>query len=137
MTTELFWTTLTALLAAALWIPYIVGVNTAPEAPPRGRDGFVRPGDPAAHRPWVHRAWRAHLNLLEQFLPMAVLVVIAHLLGVSSVATIWATALFFWLRVAHAAGMITGLARFPVRPVIFTAGFACIVVMGVEILRLG
>jgi uncharacterized MAPEG superfamily protein len=133
MTPELWWTTLTALLAGGLWIPYIVGVNTDPAE----ADNFTRPGDPSLLRPWVHRAHRAHLNLLEQFLPMAALVLIAHAAGVTSAVTVWATGLFFALRLAHAVGMITGAARFPARPAIFLAGFACVIAMGVEILRLG
>ena len=137
MTPELFWSALTALLAASLWIPYIVGVNTAPAGDGHDRADFTRPADPALNRPWVHRAHRAHLNLLEQFMPMAVLVVVAHLAGVTSAVTVWATAIFFALRLAHAAGMITGLARFPIRPIIFTAGWLCTVAVGVEVLRLG
>ena len=138
MTPELWWTALTALLAASLWIPFIAGVNTAPAGSlPYDPTDMRRPSDPAAHRPWVHRAHRAHLNLLEQFMPMAVLVVIAHLAGASSAVTVWATGLFFALRLLHAAGMITGLALYPVRPILFTAGWACAVAVGVEILRLG
>ena len=138
MTPELWWTTLTALLAASLWIPFIVGANTAPAGSlPYDPADMRRPNDPAAHRPWVHRAYRAHLNLLEQFMPMAVLVVIAHLAGASSAVTVWATGFFFALRLVHAAGMITGLARFPLRPILFTAGWACVIAVGVEVLRLG
>ena len=136
MTHELYWTTLTALLAAALWMPYIVGVNTA-AADGHDRTDFTRPADPSRERPWVHRAWRAHLNLLEQFLPMAALVLVAHQLGVSTSVTVWATGLFFALRLVHAAGMIGGWLRFPARPAVFTASFLCVVAVGVEILRLG
>ena len=135
MTPELWWMTWTALLAAGLWIPYIVGINTAADAD--ARDNFTRPADPSLERPWVHRAFRAHLNLLEQFLPMLALVLIANSAGVSSTVTVWATGLFFILRIAHAVGMVSGVARFPLRPLIFTAGFACILAVGVEILRLG
>ena len=135
MTPELTFTAWTALLAASLWIPYIVGVNTASDG--HDRTDFTRPADPARERPWVHRAYRAHLNLVEQFVPMAALVVIAHLAGISSVVTVWATGLFLALRLAHAVGMITGLARFPARPLIFTAGWLCVVALGVEVLRLG
>lgn len=137
MTPELWWMTWSALLAAALWIPYIVGVNTEPETEGGGEDPFTRPGDLRRLRPWVHRAHRAHLNMIEQFLPMAALVLIAHMAGVTSAITVWACAAFFVLRLVHAVGMISGRARFPARPMIFLAGFVCILVMGVEILRLG
>lgn len=48
MTSELFWLTLTALLAASLWIPYIIGVSTSGEDvmnDNRNRD-FSRPSQP-------------------------------------------------------------------------------------------
>jgi uncharacterized MAPEG superfamily protein len=121
MTTELFWLTLTALLAASLWIPYIVGVNTTKY---EGQaDSFHRPPDPSKMAPWVHRSHRAHLNLIEQFLPFAAMVLIAHLVHVSTPTTAFCAVAFFWIRVAHAIGMISGKARFPVRPVLFTAGW--------------
>ncbi|TFL16237.1 MAPEG family protein [Jannaschia formosa] len=138
MTPELWWMTWTAILAGSLWIPYIVGVNTASDGNlPEGWDPFTRPGDPLRHRPWVARAWRAHLNLLEQFLPMLALVLIAHAAGVSTVVTAWATGIFFGLRIAHAVGMITGWARMPLRPLIFTAGWLCILAVAGAILLAG
>jgi uncharacterized MAPEG superfamily protein len=127
MTTELFWLLLTSILAAALWIPYIYGINTTKF---EGQDeSFVRPPDHAKMAPWVHRSYRAHLNLLEQFTPFAVIVIIAHLLQVSTPVTAWCTILFFWLRVTHAIGMISGRARFPLRPLLFTAGWVVTMVM--------
>ncbi|WP_179379911.1 MAPEG family protein [Jannaschia marina] len=138
MTPELWWMTCTALLAASLWIPFIVGVNTAPAGTwPDGADPFVTPMDPNLQRPWVARAFRAHLNLLEQFLPMLALVLIAHVAGVSTAVTVWATGLFFGLRVLHAVGMIIGTLRFPARPLVFTAGWACVLAVGASILIAG
>jgi uncharacterized MAPEG superfamily protein len=121
MTTEIFWLLLTCVLATSLWIPYIIGVNTSQF---EGQEtSFERPPDHRNMPAWVHRAHRAHLNLLEQFLPFAVIVLIAHELKVSTTVTQWCALLFFWLRVAHAVGMITGTARMPVRPLLFTAGW--------------
>ncbi len=131
MTPELTWLMLTALLAASLWIPYIVGVNRHAIA---GQDGFDRPNDLNAYPAWVHRAHRAHLNLIEQALPFAIVILIAHAAQVSTPVTAAAAAIFFWLRVAHAVGMISGLARFPARPILFTAGWLAILVIAVELL---
>lgn len=134
MTTELFWLLLTAILAASLWIPYIIGVNTAAH---EGKESeFIRPPDHSKMPAWVHRSHRAHLNLLEQFLPFAVIVIIGHLLGVSSIVTVWCSILFFWLRVLHAVGMISGKARFPVRPTIFTLGWLVTMVFAWQVLVL-
>ena len=124
MTQELVWLTLTALLAASLWIPFVVGVNSTPGPKPTNRP--LNPGD---NVPWVHRANRAHLNLLEQFLPFAVVILVAHLAGVSTQVTVWAAGTFFWLRVAHAVWMIAGLPVLPGRPIIFTAGWRCILAL--------
>jgi uncharacterized MAPEG superfamily protein len=121
MTTELFWLMLTAALAASLWIPYVVGINTTPY---EGKEtAFTRPPDQSKMPAWVHRSHRAHLNLLEQFVPFAVIVIIGHLLKISTPVTAWCAILFFWLRLIHAVGMISGIARFPVRPALFTAGW--------------
>jgi uncharacterized MAPEG superfamily protein len=132
MTTELFWLLLTAILASTLWMPYIVGVNTTTFA--GQAESFTRPPDHRNMAAWIHRAYRAHQNLLEQFLPFAVLVIIGHMLGVSTPITQFCVIAFFWLRVAHALGMITAWAKFPVRPLIFTAGWALTMVYAWQIM---
>lgn len=130
MTPDLFWLTLTALLAATLWLPYIIGVNTAKLPAPVEN----RPSDPALMPAWIHRAWRTHLNLLEQFLPFAVVVLVAHLAGASNAVTAGAAAVFFGLRLLHAVWMIGGFRVLPVRPLIFSAGWVTILVIGWQVL---
>ena len=131
MSTELLYLTLTALLAGSLWIPYVVGVNMHGD---ETTADFTRVPDPARLPWWVQRANRAHLNLLEQFLPMAVLVLIANAIGVSNSVTAWTMVAFFWIRMVHAVGMITAWVRFPLRPIIFTSGWICILIYGWQIL---
>jgi uncharacterized MAPEG superfamily protein len=127
MTTELAWLLLTAILAASLWIPYIVGVNVADF---KGKDAiFDRPPDMAEMPAWVHRSHRAHLNLLEQFAPFAVIVLIGAVLRISTPVTQWCVILFFWIRVVHAIGMISGKARLPIRPLIYLAGWLDMLVL--------
>ena len=135
MATELLILGLLALFAASLWIPYIVGVTTAPEGsiPADAPDGFHRPPDPSVQRAWVHRAYRAHLNLLEQSVPFAVLVLLVDRVDGFSALTLWTSIAFLILRVAHAVGYITGAARFPARPLIFTAGWVCCTLMGLAL----
>lgn len=135
MTTEFFWLILTAILASSLWIPFVIGLNTTPYSGEADEDDFfVRPPDHARMVPWVHRAFRAHQNLLEQFIPFAVIVLIAHLLQISNSITIWCAIVFFWLRVAHAIGMITAWARLPWRPLIFTSGWVVTMVYAWQVL---
>jgi uncharacterized MAPEG superfamily protein len=123
MTIELFWLMMTAILASSLWIPFVIGVNSGPELGNDVPDYFIVPPDPLKERPWVARSYRAHQNLLEQFGPFAVIVLVGFVLQVSTPVTIWCSIIFFWLRVAHAIGMITAWARLPWRPLIFTAGW--------------
>ncbi len=130
MTPELTFLTLTTILAASLWIPFIVGVNSTPVTFPNEN----RPPDISTMVPWVHRAYRAHLNLMEQFPPFAAAVLIAHMAGVSTPVTIWASALFFGLRVVHAVWMIGDFRQLPVRPILFTAAWLCIIAIAVQLL---
>ncbi|MGR3492188.1 MAG: MAPEG family protein [Shimia sp.] len=133
MTSELIWLSLTLILASSLWIPLIIGVNTTESGQQVTGDGRANvPG----MLPWVHRAHRAHLNLLKQAMPFAGLILIAHVAGVSSLVTVWAAAAFFFIRLAHAAFMIAAQSQFPVRPTIFTLGWLCRVAVFVEVLCL-
>jgi uncharacterized MAPEG superfamily protein len=127
--TELGVLTCLALFAATLWIPYIIGVTRQPgvEGAP---DTFLRPGDMNALPAWVHRAHRAHLNLLEQFLPFAILVLVVDRVGEFLTLTYWTAIAFFGVRVAHAVGMISGKARLPLRPILFNLGWLCCMLMG-------
>ncbi|UWR21463.1 MAPEG family protein [Sulfitobacter sp. S190] len=127
--TELGILTCLALMAATLWVPYIIGVNRValPEGAP---DPFERPGDLNALPAWVHRAHRAHLNLLEQFVPFAVLVLLLDRVDGFTALTYWTAIAFFWIRVAHAVGMISGTARMPLRPILFTLGWVCCLILG-------
>lgn len=129
--TELGILTCLAILAASLWIPYIVGVNTAPDGslPADAPDGFQRIANPSLHRPWVGRAYRAHLNLLEQLVPFALLVLLVDRLDGFTALTYWTAIAFFWLRVAHAVGYISGKAALPLRPLLFVGGWICCLIM--------
>ncbi len=132
MTPELKWLTYTALLTGSLWIPYVVGVNTT-DFPGKARQ-FLRPPDHGQMQPWVHRSFRAHQNLIEQFVPFAIIVLVAALAHVSTPVTVACSIIFFWLRVAHAFGMISGLARLPLRPMIYFAAWIVMLVFAWQVL---
>lgn len=128
MTLELTCLLILSGLAASLWIPFIVGVNTTP-AEEGSPSPFIVPPDPLRMKPWLARAYRAHQNLLEQLLPFGLVVLIAAHLDISTSITRWTAVMFVVLRILHAVGMITGTARMPVRPIIFTAGYVAIMVL--------
>lgn len=132
MTTELHWLMYTAILAGSLWIPFIVGVNTTDFE--GKKQLFDRPPDNSKMEAWVHRSHRAHLNLLEQLLPYSLIVLTGATLRISTPITAWCAVLFFWLRVAHAIGMITGIARSPVRPLIYVAGWLVTLISAWQVL---
>jgi uncharacterized MAPEG superfamily protein len=136
LTPELGILAVLCVMAASLWIPYIVGVNTAPQGslPADAPDGFTRIANPSLQRPWVQRAYRAHLNLLEQLVPFALLVLLVDRLGAYSALTLWTAVAFLAVRIAHAVGYITAWAQFPLRPILFTAGWICCLLMGYAVL---
>ncbi len=130
MTTDLKYLALTAILTAALWIPYVVcQVMT---------NGFLAPPnyvDPAP-RPvplWGKRADRAYLNAVEAFAPFAALVVIAQLAGKANAMTAFWAMCFFWLRLAHAVVYLLAIPY--VRTLLFTVGFVEIVGIFWEVMR--
>jgi len=136
MPVELLCLLFLAFFAASLWIPFIVGVNTMP-TPVDAPSPFVVPPDPLKMPPWIARSFRAHQNLLEQLLPFALVILIADLQGISTPVTRMTAIVFVGLRLIHAVGMITAWARMPLRPLVFTAGYIAIVVLVVEIVRVG
>src|SRR5580693_2605227 len=96
MSTDLKYLAFTAMLTAALWIPYIVSQVMT--------NGFLEPPnyvDPTA-RPvplWGQRADRVYMNAVEVFAPFAVLVILIQLAGKADGMTAFWTQSFFWLRV--------------------------------------
>jgi uncharacterized MAPEG superfamily protein len=132
MTSELKWLMYTALLAGSLWIPFIAGVNVTDFA---NKDQlFIRPPDASQMKPWVHRSLRAHQNLLEQLLSFAIVVLVGAVSHVSTSITVACSITFFWLRISHAIGMISGLARLPLRPMIYVAGWIVTLVFAWQVM---
>jgi uncharacterized MAPEG superfamily protein len=130
MTTDLRYLAYTAMLTAALWIPYIVAQVTT--------NGFLKPPnyvDPAP-RPvplWGKRAERAYLNAIECFAPFAALVIVANLAGKADAMTaFWAMA-FFWLRLAHAVVYWLGIPY--IRTVLFNLAFIAVAGIFWEVIK--
>ena len=130
MTKDLTYLAYTALLTAALWIPYIVSQVTTngPLKPANYTDPNPRPVPS-----WGKRANRAHLNAVESLAPFAALVLVAHVAGKANAMTaFWATC-FFWLRLIHAVVFLLGVPY--VRTVIFTLGFVAVVGIFWEVIK--
>ncbi|MEM8839045.1 MAG: MAPEG family protein [Pseudomonadota bacterium] len=129
MTTELYWLTLTALMTALLWVPYILNRIAV-----RGlADAMGYPtGEVKPHSPWAERALAAHKNAVENLVVFATLVVAANVAGVSSGVTEFAAMAYFFLRLAH---YLCYMFAIPVvRTLTFAGGWACQVAIAFAIL---
>jgi uncharacterized MAPEG superfamily protein len=130
MTTDLKYLAFTAMLTAALWIPYIASQVMT--------NGFLAPAnyvDPS-QRPvplWGKRADRVYLNAVEAFAPFAALVLIAQVSGKADAMTAFWAACFFWLRLIHA--IVYWLAVPYVRTIVFTLAFVCVVGIFWEVIK--
>ena len=107
MTTDLRMLVWTAVLALGLPLIYLAGLTQAPGGTAWGLGNRAQPlsGIPE----WAARAQRAHLNLLQNLTPFAVLVLVAQISGKANATTALGATIFFWARVAHAAVYIAGI----------------------------
>jgi uncharacterized MAPEG superfamily protein len=121
MKTDLMYLACTAMLTAALWIPYVIAqVRTNGPLKPKN---YVDP-TPRPLPPWGMRANRAHINAVEALAPFAVLLILAHITGKTDGMTDFWAASFFWLRLTHAVVYLLGIPY--IRTIVFTLGFVCI-----------
>lgn len=88
------------VLVAAMGANQAVGLNTLAG----NREGLGEiPG-------WAGRAKRAHLNMIENMVLFAALVLIAAAAGKASAITAMGAMIFFWARIAYAVIYIAGIA---------------------------
>ena len=131
MTTEFVYLLLTAVLTGVLWIPVVVGYVRA-----RG------PLTPATYRvapttalpAWVNRANRAHQNAVENLAPFAVVVLVAHALGVTTPVTRACAGVYFYARLAHAGIHTAGFGLFNARTVAFTVAWGAFIAFAAVVL---
>lgn len=105
MSTELTMLTWSALLAMVISVPYVVGqiMDVGVPVLVQNREGLpVLEG-------FIGRGKRAQANLIENLVPFAALVLVAHALGLSTSTTVLGAQLFFWGRVAHAITYYAGI----------------------------
>lgn len=114
MHTELMLLAWSALLCLALALPYATGLTLTRGLPVMvgNREGFAEPTG------WMGRAKRAHMNMVENLVPFAALVLIAVVAQKTNSTTLLGAQLFFWARVVHAVAYIAGI------PYVRTAAYA-------------
>jgi len=88
------------MLVAAMGANQAVGINTLAG----NREGLPE------IKGWAGRAKRAHLNMVENMVLFAALVLIAAAAGKANAMTALGAAIFFWGRVAYAVIYVAGIA---------------------------
>ena len=106
MTIELTMLAWSAVLCVLLAFPYTLAL-IAKLGPMRAVSYPQPTHDDMA--PWVQRAKRAHMNMVENLPVFAALVLIAHVAGLLNATTALGAQLFFWARIAMAVGHIGGI----------------------------
>ena len=128
---ELYWLTLTTLMTALFWMPYII--NWVVE------QGFFKavwdPNDYDHSKPraaWAMWMFQAHENAVENLVIFAPLVLTLHALDISTDTTVTACAVYFAARAAHFLVFTFGIPL--LRVLTFATAFAAQMVLGLVLL---
>ena len=132
MTTELYWLTLTVLMTALFWIPYIIDRLVVRGPWQALSDTSLESGGP--HSLWAQRAIKAHQNAIENLAIFVPAVLTAHVLNISTPATKMAVVVYFGARLIHF--LVYTTAALPlVRTIVFAVGWGAQVVILASILN--
>ena len=130
MTTELYWMTLTVLMTALFWVPYVLDRYVVRGIWPALGDTKAETGAP--HSAWAQRAIRAHQNAVENLAIFVPAVLAAALLQISTPVTKAAVVVYFFARLGH---FVVYSAGVPVlRTLAFAAGWAAQILILLTIL---
>lgn len=121
MTPELYWLTLTTLMTALMWLPYILDRIMVRGLIPAITGTTAEVTDDQSE--WAKRAIRAHVNAIENLAIIAPAVLVAHALNISTPATQSAVMVYFFARLVHYVVYTAGIPV--VRTLAFAAGVAC------------
>ena len=128
MTPELYYLTLTALLTAIMWLPYIANLLLSNPV----KDAVGYPAHPLNLAPWAERLKAAHYNSVENLVVFAALILVAHLTDTGGSATEAAAATFFWARVVHTISYTSAIPW--IRTLSFLVAWIAMIVIGWAIL---
>jgi uncharacterized MAPEG superfamily protein len=131
LSAELYWLTLTVILTALLWVPYII--NRMAEHGPWPAVWNPQP-DTRPKAAWAERLMRAHANAIENLAVWAPLVLMLHVTGASTPATVTASIIYFFARLAHALLYTFGVPL--LRTVAFAVGVVAQMVVALTLLGL-
>ena len=106
MTTDLWMLVWATVLCLVMPLVYVLGEMQAPGGAEWGLGNRDTPFELPA---WAARAKRAHANLVENLLPFAALVLVAHVAGEANGTTALGATIFFWARLAYASVYTAGI----------------------------
>jgi uncharacterized MAPEG superfamily protein len=130
MSTELYWMTLTVLMTALLWVPYVVDRYAVRGVWPALID--TKPENDGPQSLWAQRAIRAHENAVENLAIFVPAVLAATALHVSTPVTRTAVVAYFFARLAHVLVYTFGV---PVmRTLTFTVGWVAQILVLLSVL---
>jgi len=130
MKTEIFWLTLTIIATAMFWMPYILNRIVEHRLIPALRNPN-RDARPKSE--WANRMMYAHENAVENMVLFAPLVLLIHILGLSSQMTIIASMVYFFTRIAHFILYTLGIPY--LRTIVFFVGFLSQMTLAVTIVK--
>ena len=116
MTGSLYWLTLTALMTALFWLPYVLDRIAV--------RGLIRTmgnpqDDDVPEHAWARRANWAHVNAIENLAVFGLLVLVANTVGAgNNPVIVMAAAVYFFARLIHFVVYTLGI------PVLRTLSFA-------------
>lgn len=97
MTTELLFLTFAAIFTACMWVPYILNMIAV-----LGLSNAVGyPENPKEKAAWATRLKEAHYNSVENLVVFSVLVIVAHLAGISNEVTVLSVKVYFFARIVY------------------------------------
>jgi len=123
---ELFWLAITTTMTALLWLPYI-GNWIVEKGPVAAIWNPVEYDHNQAKAAWARRMLKAHENAAENLAVFAPLVLILHILGISTPATVTACIVYFAVRLVHVVAFT--LAVPALRVISFLTGFGAQMVL--------
>lgn len=130
MTTDLWMLTWSAVLCMV--IPY-PGVTVLLQMPGGPKWGFGNRDYEFTVPAWILRMRRAHANMVENLLPFACLVLVAHVAGKANATTAFASQLFLGARILYTVVYLAGI---PVlRTLVFSLGVLAQFLILFQILR--
>ncbi|MDD2724283.1 MAG: MAPEG family protein [Methylovulum sp.] len=129
LSTELYWLTLTTIMTALIWLPYIINrlVEHSPWPALMNPQPDLRP-----EAKWAERLMRAHDNAVENLVIFAPLVLALQMTGSSTALTATACIVYFFTRLCHLLLYTFGVPL--LRTIAFFIGFLCQMVLALSIL---